>query len=332
MNSVLVTGGTGHLGNVLIRALHQQGERVKALILPGEDTSSFESLPVEWVPGNVLDIDSLKKAMEGVDYVYHLAGIVNVARGNRRILEAVNVGGTRNVLRACREQGVKRLVYTSSIHALADMPHGITIDEKIPISPEKAMGSYGKSKARATLEVLAAAREGLDAVVVCPTGVIGPYDFKQSAMGRLLGFLLGRTFLPVPVGTYNFVDVRDIADGEIKACRRGKSGEVYLLGGEQVSVGEYGKIVSYYTGKKVHLSYLPGWLCKVGAFFNEVFHYRSRSMPIFTLEALEILQSNCRVCCRKAEKVLGFRHRPLGDTVRDTILWFKQYGEKGTTV
>ena len=230
MSRILVTGGTGHLGNVLIRTLTDRHENVRALVLPGEDTSSIDSLPVELVRGDVRDIESLRGAAENIDYVYHLAGIVTVSRGRNSILEEVNVNGTRNVLKVCKEKNIRRLVYTSSIHALNDVPHGITIDESIPITPEKALGSYGKSKAKATLEVLKAAREGLDVVVVCPSGVIGPFDYRPSPMGRMLLYFLRSPFRLVPVGAYNFVDVRDIADGEIRACEQGeKRRSIYII-------------------------------------------------------------------------------------------------------
>lgn len=324
MDTILVTGGTGHLGNVLVRTLVAEGNEVRILVLPEEDTSCLDGLSVERLIGDVRNYESLVKAMEGVDYVFHLAGIVTVSTGLDKLLEEVNVGGTRNVIRACREAGVKRLVYTSSIHALKDVPHGITIDESIPVSPEGALGAYGKSKARATMEVLAAAREGLDAVVICPTGVIGPFDYRPSAMGRLLLYLLKKPFRSVPVGTYNFVDVRDIADGEIRACRRGKSGEIYILSGEQTSIADYGRIAAFFAHRPIRPSFVPHWLCRVGAVFSELVSRKKKIMPIFTREALDILRSNCRIRCDKARRQLGFKPRALSETVRDTVEWFNR--------
>jgi len=284
MSKILVTGSTGHLGNVLVRALVAEKEQVKALVLPGEDTSSIDSLPIEVVQGDVRDPESLRRASEDVDYIYHLAGIVTVAKGQDALLEEVNVGGTRNVLRVCRETGVKRLVYTSSIHALTDVPHGITIDESIPVSPDKAMGSYGKSKAKATLEVLTAAQDGLDVVVVCPAGVIGPFDYRPSPMGRMLLYFLGNALRPVPVGTYNFVDVRDIADGEIRACRQGKAGEIYILAGEQTSIADYGKTISFFTGKNCLSPMSPTGYAGQGLFSRNSSEGTAAALPSLPLK------------------------------------------------
>src|SRR5512139_40934 len=172
----LVTGATGHIGNVLVRKLLERGKKVRALILPGEDTTSLDNIAVEKVEGDVLNLDSLWKPLEGVSGVFHLAGIISIMPGPDPVVWRVNVEGTRNVLTAAVRSGVKRLVYTSSIHAIQRVETGV-IDETLPYDPGNPYGEYDRSKAQATLEVQQASREALDAVIACPTGVIGPFDY-----------------------------------------------------------------------------------------------------------------------------------------------------------
>ena len=177
---VIVTGATGHIGNVLVRQLLSRGADVRVVIPPFEDTASLDGLKVEMVEGDVRKIDSLIQAFKGGDVVYHLAGIISILPGKSELLYQVNVVGTRNAVEACLKTGVRRLVYTSSIHAIVGPPHGTIIDKTFPFDPDRTRGDYDRSKAQATLEVLKAVERGLDAVIVCPTGVIGPYDYKLS--------------------------------------------------------------------------------------------------------------------------------------------------------
>jgi dihydroflavonol-4-reductase len=161
---ILVTGATGHSGNVLIRELLSRGNVVRALIQPGEELTPLEGLDVEIFEADVLDAQALCHSFQDIDQVYHLAGIISIMPGSDNLLKLVNVLGTRNVLHAARLAGVKRLVYISSIHAIRRVPHGITIDESIPFDPVNAHGSYDYSKALASLDVLEAAHSGLNAV------------------------------------------------------------------------------------------------------------------------------------------------------------------------
>jgi len=170
----LVTGATGHVGNVLVRKLLERGEKVRALILPGESRAPISGLRVEAVEGDVLHFDSLFKSMRGVKGVFYLAGVISIMPGPNPFVRKVNVDGTKNILRAAIENRSK-LIYTSSIHAIQRVEDGV-IDENIPYDMNNPYGAYDRSKAEATLEVLHAAQSGLEAVVTCPTGVIGPYD------------------------------------------------------------------------------------------------------------------------------------------------------------
>jgi dihydroflavonol-4-reductase len=232
----LITGAAGHLGNVLVRELLHRGEKVRVLILPGEDTRSLNGLPVDCVIGNVLDPESLSWAMRDVDTVFHLAALVSIMEDKANLLEAVNVDGTRNVINAAKAAHVKQLVYTSSIHALERPPKGVQISEALAFDPDNPAGPYDRTKAQASLLVKAAANQGLDTRILCPTGVVGPYDYRRSEMGGLILDFMQRRVNFMVDGAFDFVDVRDVAKGQILARDNGKPGETYILGGETIEL------------------------------------------------------------------------------------------------
>jgi len=321
---ILVTGGAGHLGNVLVRTLLEKGEKVRVLVLPGEDVSSLEGLDFETVEGNILDPVQLRKAMEGVDLVYHMAALVAITSDKYELMYRVNVEGTRNVIEACREMGVRRLVYTSSIHALGRAEDSITMDETIEFDQTNPSGAYDRTKAIASALVQEAAKSGLDAVIVLPTGVIGPSDFRRSEMGEMLLVWMQETPSISTDGAYDFVDVRDVAEGHILAASLGRSGEAYLLSGTQVTVSEYRQLVQEAAGVRSHEIKLPGWFVKLIAPLAEFYYKISRTRPRITKYSIETLQSNSRVTCIKAEKELGYRRRPLRETVADTVQWWRE--------
>lgn len=319
----LVTGATGHIGNVLVRKLIEQGRRVRALILPGEDRRPLDGLDgVELVEGDVLDTSALWEAFQGVRGVFHLAGIISILPGHDPKVWRVNVDGTRNVLQVAREAGIRRLVYTSSIHALRRAPHGVVMDESLPFDPDNPYGVYDRSKAAASLEVQQAARQGLDAVIVCPTGVIGPYDFRGSEMGEVIrGAAEGRP-TPYVDGAYDFVDVRDVADGLIRAFDGGRSGEAYILSGQRMSVRYLIETVREVTGRAITSIKIPFDLAKLAARFTPWYYRLTGARPRFTPYSLEVLRSNSVISHQKATRELGYRPRPLYESIADTVRWF----------
>ena len=232
---IIVTGATGHIGNVLVRELIERGQTVHALVLPNDDARPLLGINAEIIYGDVTNLQSLKPAFDGADLVFHLAGIVTIIPSMKKVLERINVGGVCNVAEVCRTSGVRRLVYTSSVHAIAEPPHGTVIDESQPFDPDHVLGDYARSKARATLLLLDEVHKGgLNAVICCPTGVIGPWDYGISNIGQLiLDFASGHLKSYVR-GAYDFVDVRDVANGLILAAEKGQSGRHYILSGAQV--------------------------------------------------------------------------------------------------
>ena len=324
---ILVTGATGHIGNVLIRKLVEKGEKVRALVWRGEDTSPIQGLDVEPVEGDVLDPESLRAALKGVEKVFHLAGIISIMPGTNSLVRRVNVEGTRNMLAAARQAGVRRLVYTSSIHAIRRVPHGVLIDEQLPFDPENPYGAYDRSKAEASLEVQQAAADGLNAVIVCPTGVIGPYDFRDSEMGSVIrDAALGHTS-PYVDGAYDFVDVRDVADGLILAEAKGRAGESYILSGQRISVRYLLETVREVTGRAFTRVKIPFHLAEFAARFTPTYYIWSKAKPRFTPYSLEVLQSNSQISHTKATRELGYRPRTLYESITDTARWFIEQGQ-----
>lgn len=321
---ILVTGAAGHIGNVLVRELVDRGERVRALILPGEDTRSLYGLDIEIVVGNVLDPESLDRAARGVDIVYHLAGLISILPDKNDLMWQVNVEGTRNVLAAAKKAGVRRLVHTASIHALSRNWIG-KINEEVPFDPDATAGGYDRTKAAASLLVLEAVKDGLDAVIVCPTGVIGPHDYRGSEMGDLIKDWLRKKLNFLVKGAYDFVDVRDVVQGQILACERGRSGEVYILSGWQIKVLELKQLVQNVIGKRISTITLPMWLAKFGAKFMPFYYKITRRRPRFTDYSLETLQSNSDVSSDKAQTELGYKPRELKITIKDTVDWLLRH-------
>lgn len=320
---ILITGATGHIGNVLVRELAARGYPVRALVLPNEDLSPLDNLPVEIAVGDITDYPSLLNAFDGITYVYHLAGIVSIGSGKKDILYRVNVEGTRNVVRACLEKRVKRMVYTSSIHAFPELPFGEALTESKDFDEKKVLGHYAKSKAIATKIVLDAARGGLDAVIVHPTGVIGPYDYKVSNMGQLIIDFMNKRLLAYIDGSYDFVDVRDVANGLILACEKGRPGENYILSGEQITVKEILEYLEEATGLPGPKLKIPLWLAKLTAPLSELYYKILRQQPLYTSYSIYTLTSNSVTSSKKAKEELGYISRPIKEAIIDAVEWYR---------
>ena len=234
--------------------------------------------------------------------------------------------GTRNVAEASLKAGVRRLVYTSSIHALATPPPGVAIDETLPFDPDRSIGEYDKSKAQATLEVLKAVEQGLDAVIVCPSGVIGPYDFKVSELGQLfIDFVKGRLKAYIE-GAYDFVDVRDVAIGHILACEKGRTGESYLLSGERITIYNLLQLLEEITGVRAPRSKMPIGVAQIAAIFTPLYHRLTRTKPLFTKYSIHTLTSESFVSQEKSRRELGHSPRPIRESIVDSIHWFQENG------
>jgi len=324
---IVVTGATGHIGNVLVRELIKRGRSVCALVLPDDDCRPLAGLNTEITYGDVTDLKSLESAFAGADVVFHLAGIVTIMPSMKKLLERVNVGGIRNVATVCRTKGIRRLVYTSTIHAVTEPPHGTVIDESQPFDPDRVLGDYARSKARATLLLLDEARKGgLDVVICCPTGVIGPWDYGISNIGQLiLDFASGQLKSYVR-GAYDFVDVRDVAKGLILAADKGKPGRHYIFSGVQVQIPELMKELERDIGYPAPTYEIPATIARAAGVLASVYYRLIRRRPVFTAYSIEVLRSNSQVSSARAREELGFTSRPWQESIRDHVEWFRTEG------
>ena len=324
---VVVTGASGHIGANLVRALLGQGRRVRALV--HKHTTGIDGLPVEMVRTDLLDRTTLEHACEGAGTVFHLAGKISIDGKAADDVNAINVAGTRNVIDACLAAKVQRLVHFSSIQALCATQARHDIDETCElVSPaDPSRSDYDRAKAETERLVLCAAPKGLDAVIVNPTGVLGPFDFQHSAMGEVL-VALGRGKLPALVagGACDFVDVRDVAEGALAAERRGRCGERYILSGTRLSLVELARKWSIVTGRAAPRFAVPMGLARLAAPFAPWWACWRGRRPLFTSESLRVLRSQRQVNRRKAENELAYRSRPIEETLRDTHIWMKAQG------
>jgi len=259
--------------------------------------------------------------------VFHLAARVTVdgARGGEA--RAVNVGGTVAVVRACRAAGVRRLVHFSSVHALAQEPRDLPLDETRPLVDQARALPYDASKAAAEAVVLEAVRAGLDAVVVCPTAVLGPHDWQPSALGGVvLKIARGRLLGMVDAG-FDWVDVRDVAAGAVAALARGRRGERYLLPGRWAPFRELARAVASAAGVPAPSLTSPLWLASLAAPFATAFARIIGAPAHLTRESMETLRGSHRdIRHDKAARELGYAPRPLAETAADTVAWFREAG------
>jgi dihydroflavonol-4-reductase len=321
---IVITGATGHIGNVLVRELTARGQTVRALVLPYDDCRPLAGLNAELVYGDVTDVLSLESAFAGAKLVFHLAGIVTITSSMKKVLDRVNVGGVRNVVAACHATGVHRLIYTSSIHAIAEPPHGTVIDETQPFDPDHVLGDYARSKARATLLLFDEVRKGeLNAVICCPTGIIGPWDYGISNIGQLiLDFASGHLKSYVR-GAYDFVDVRDVANGLILAAEKGQAGRHYIFSGAQVQVSELMEELERNIGYPAPTYEIPSTIARAAGVLASVYYRIIRRRPVFTAYSIDVLRSNSLVSSARAREELRFTTRPWQDSIRDHVEWFR---------
>jgi len=319
--TVFVTGATGHVGGNLVRALVERGRKVRAMVR--KDTRAVDGLDVERAAGDVLDPASLDAAMEGADVVYHLAARITIEGDEGGEAERVNVLGTRNVVDACLRRGVRRLVHFSSIHAVYQEPMDRPLDEERPLADKEGCLAYDRTKSLGEREIAAGVARGLDAVIVNPTSILGPFDFKPSRMGQVvLDLATGR--MPALVeGGFDWVDVRDVVRGALAAEEKGERGRRYLLGGHWLSMKDLALVIEAASGRRVPRLVFPLWVVGLAApLVTAVDRARGRR-PLVTSESIKVLKGNTRVCCDRAARELGYGARPIRETIEDTIAWFR---------
>jgi len=322
--TTVITGASGHIGANLVREMLARGRACRAVVY--RDTRALGGLDVERVTADLADPASLQRAFTGADTVFHLAARISIAGDRGGHVHNTNVRGTREVVRACLACRVRRLVYFSSIHAFCQRPLDEPLDETRRKSDHAKAYAYDHSKALAEKEIQAGIAAGLDAVIVNPTGVIGPYDFKPSRMGQVLLDLYHGRFGALVQGGFDWVDVRDAVAGALAAEEKGRCGENYLLPGTYFSFKDLAALIERTTGRRMPRFFAPLWLARPFAPFALAASRVLRKEPLFTPESLAALRGNRRVSRAKAEAELGYRPRPIEETIRDAYAWFREAG------
>jgi len=321
---ILVTGARGHIGNVLVKLLYEKGHTDLRAMIQGGSTDHIERYVKEIVRCDIRDKEAVSEAVRGCSDVFHLAALINLSSRNKQRLHDINVGGVENIVSACLEHGVKRLVHVSSIHALSPSPDR-RVDEAIDKNIGHRGDEYGRTKLEGTLKVLAACEEGLDAVVVFPTGVIGPDDYRSSMAGAMFNkYIKARGFQFYFDGQYDFVDVRDVADGTFRAWQQGEKGEGYIITGEPYSIRNIIYQIGQCCGKEFRLLRVPTPLVKLFARMTPLYYALLRKTPVITKETVDVMLSGVKISGEKARNMLGFSPRPVTETIIDTVEWYKE--------
>jgi dihydroflavonol-4-reductase len=322
--TTVVTGASGHIGANLVRALLDERRPVRALL--HVDRRAIDGLSVEIAEGDVCNLPSLCEAFRGAEVVYHLAGRISLSMGESPLLESINVAGTGNVVEACLRCGVRRLVHFSSIHALVQEPMDIPVDEQRPLVESRRYPPYDRSKAAGEKEIRHGIERGLNAIIINPTAVLGPYDYAPSHLGQAL-LTLAQGRLPTLVdGGFDWVDARDVVKGAICAEERAPTGAKYLLSGHWASMCDLAAMVEEISGVPSPKLVCPLWLAPVGTPFAAAYASVTRTRPLYTRASLLAMRSNRRMSHAKASRDLDYNPRSLRGTIGDTLRWFEENG------
>lgn len=323
----LITGATGHVGNTLIRHLLAVDSacKIRAFVLPNSNLASLEGLDVEIFYGNVLNPDDIAQAMEGIEIVFHLAGIIAISDRNSEMVEKVNIQGSINVAKSALQANVRRMIHVASIHIFERVPAGV-IDERIPlVTRENAAGIYDYTKAEAVRQLRDITKQGLDIVFACPTGIFGPNDYLGSEFGKTIRSYLEGTKHSTAKGGYDWVDVRDVAKGLTALIDKGETGELHLLGGNYASTEDLILTIGKILNKSYEISVVPYPALRVMASVMSMLSKLFNTQPSLTVYSLRTLRDNANISHQKASNVLGYRSRPFEETLRDTIAWYQAH-------
>lgn len=324
----IVTGASGFLGNNIVRKLLKKNLNVRCLVLPEDKLDALEGLDCKIYRGDVTKKETLEEIFnvdsETLLYVIHCAAIVYIkSKYNPKVME-VNYNGTKNIVDKVLEKNAK-LVYVSSVHAITERPNGGKITEIYDFDENKVVGLYAKSKARTAKMVLEKVKKkGLNACIVHPSGIIGPNDYSDTHLTQLILDIANGSLRAFVKGGYDFVDVRDVADGIISACQNGKKGECYILSNRYVGVKELVDIISQAAGVKKIKTILPMWIAKVTAPLSEIYYKIKKEPPLYTKYSLYTLTSNSNFSNEKAKKELGYKNRSMEETIEDTVKWLRE--------
>ena len=324
--TTLVTGGTGFVGAHLVRALLERGDEVRCLVREGSRLDNLRGLEVETVVGDLRDPDSLRRAVAGCRRLFHCAADYRLWVRDPGELYAANVEGTRGLLRAAREAGVERVVYTSSVGALGLEPDGRPADEETPASVESMIGHYKRSKFLAERAAEEAFQAGLPVVIVNPSTPVGELDIKPTPTGRIIVDFLNRR-MPAYVDTgLNLIDVRDVAAGHLLAADKGVPGRRYILGHRNLSLVEILGILSQLTGLPAPTRQVPHWLPALFAAGSGAVARVTGREPRVSPESVRMSRYKMYFDASRAVTELGLPQTPVEEALERAVAWFRATG------
>ena len=322
----LVTGGNGFVGCHVVRALVRDGRDVRVLLRAGSDVTSLRGVEYEPFVGDLRDADAVTRAAQGCDEIYHVAADYRLWLLDEAPMYASNLDGTKNVLSAARRAGVAKVIHTSTVGALG-IPYGGIGREDTPVSLENMVGAYKRSKFLAEQAALEAARDGVPVVIVNPSTPVGPFDYKPTPTGRMIvDFINGR--MPAYLDTgLNLVDVEDVARGHLLASARGKVGEKYILGGENLTLGQVFERLSALSGvaaPKIKIPYAVAFGFAMGA--EVIARTVTRREPRASLTEVRMARKRMFFDSSKARRELGYSSGPVDDPLARAIAYFRESG------
>ena len=324
---VFVTGATGFVGSHVARVLAEQGAELRLLLRASSDPANIEGLNAERVIGDLRDPPSIEKAMAGCEVVFHVAADYRLWVRDPDEMYRANVEGTRAVLQAARKNGVRRVVYTSSVATMGFTGNGHAVDENFPVSLEGMIGPYKRSKFMAEQVAVEAGRSGMDVVIVNPSTPVGEGDIKPTPTGRIVVDFLKKKF-PAYVDTgLNLVDVRECARGHIAALEKGRSGERYILGGENLTLKQILDKLAGITDLPSPKIKVPYVMALATGVVDEVVTGRILGRePRATIDAVRMGRKKMFVSSSKAERELGWKATGVDEALRRAVDWFRQHG------
>jgi dihydroflavonol-4-reductase len=327
----LVTGATGFVGSHVAGRVLSAGQSLRVLTRPGSDVRALRALDAERAEGDLRDVASLERALQGVNRVFHVAADYRLWSRNPAEIYESNVTGTRNLLEASKRAGVEQFIYTSTVATIAvDRPS--LPNESTDSRLDEMVGHYKRSKWQAEKEALKAAQDGLPVVVVMPTTPVGPGDWKPTPTGKLIvDFLNGKMPGYVETGL-NFAGVEDVATGHLLAAERGKSGERYLLGGENLSLKEMLDILAQVTGLPAPRLKIPHAIALGYAYTENIFSRMLGREPQIPVEGVKIARHNMFVDVSKAQRELGYAPGPVAAAFERAVRWYEENGYVRTGV
>lgn len=320
--TAFVTGGTGFIGANLVRLLVEEGYQVKALVRPDSRLDNLHNIDVELVKGKLND-PNLSRLMTGCDVLFHVAAHYSLWQADKDLLYRHNVLGTRHILAAARQAGIDRTVYTSSVAAIGVKEAGIA-DETYQSPVEKLIGDYKKSKYWAEQEAIKAAKANQDIIIVNPSSPIGPLDIKPTPTGDIILRFLKKQ-MPFYLDTgLNFIDVRDVARGHLLALEKGKTGERYILGNQNLTLKEILDKLAKITGIPAPKNTVPAWLPLSVAWIDEKILAPLGKTPSVPLDGVRMSTQKMYYDPSKAVKELGLPQTPIETALKDAVDWFKK--------